>query len=157
MSTVHDGLKVHNDIDIKNSGISSITPEPAQRNLRPKPNQVQRISCFSGMQEVNLKRHMESKHESREERMEGHFHNEPNCKNDESEEDVYDIPDLELFEPSKREESEVDEDDDEESSESPSIAPEPAQRNLRPKEKKCKESMIQKMIKLVINQVVRKA
>ena len=80
---------------------------------------------------------MESKHdESREERMEGHFHNKPNCGGDESEEDFYDFPDLELFEPSvknKREESEVDEDDDEESSESPSIAPEPAQRNLRPK------------------------
>ena len=51
-------------------------------------------------------------------------------------EDSDDIPDLELFEPSvknKREESQVNEDDDEENLESPSIAPEPAQRNLRPK------------------------
>ena len=72
---------------------------------------------YEGTKEVNSKRHMESKHvESREERMEGHFHNKPNYEGVEPEEDFYDIPDLALLEPSvknKGEESEVDEDDDE--------------------------------------------
>ena len=96
MSTVHDGLKVHNNIDIKNSGISSITTEPAQRkctecdftaSTKGRLNEHYK-GVHGGTQEVNLNRHMEEKHdEPREERMEGHFHNKSNCENDESEEE----------------------------------------------------------------------
>ena len=88
-----------NDFDIRNSGSSPITPEPAKRKC---------TECdFTAPTKGKLNEHY----------AEGH---EPNCEGDESEEDFYDIPDLALFEPSfnnKGEESEADEDDDEESSE----------------------------------------